>query len=95
MLQKSPSWDNNPSILKRLDDWKFFFATSNSCEKVASEEMVEKLMELSTQPTITSLLRTPRNAKTLTTKIEIFKLYGNSVTSAIYILKSLVSVQVT
>ena len=38
-------------------------------------------MEFSTQPATPLLLRTPRNAKTLTVKTESLKLNGDSVTS--------------
>ena len=43
--------------------------------------MAEKAMEFSTQPATPLLLRTPRNAKTLTVKTESLKLNGDSVTS--------------
>ena len=38
-------------------------------------------MESTMQPDTTLLLRTPRNAKTLTVKIEDFKFEGDSITS--------------
>ena len=54
--------------------------TLNSCEEAASEDMVEKAMDFSNQPATTSLLRTPRNTKTLTVKIENLKFDGDSIT---------------
>ena len=53
-------------------------------------------MELSTQPAIKLLLRTPRNAKTLNVKTENLKLYGDYVTSfdlLLYIQTSLIYFQ--
>ena len=55
--------------------------TLSSCEEAASEEMVYKAMDSSTQPATTLLLRTPRNANTSTTKTENLELDGDSITS--------------
>ena len=70
LLRLNHSWDNNPSILKSIDEWKSLFVTLNSCEEAASEEMAEKAMDFSTQPDTMLLLRNPINAKALTTKTE-------------------------
>ena len=32
LLQLNNSWENNPSIIKSLDEWRDFFATLNSCK---------------------------------------------------------------
>ena len=80
LLQLNPSWDNNPSILKSIDEWKALFATLNLCEEAASEEMAEKAMDFITQPATTLILRNSRNTKTLTVKKENLKLEGDSVT---------------
>ena len=80
LLQLNPSWDNNPSILKSIDERKALFVTLNSCKEYASEEMAEKAMEFSTKPATKLLLMTPRNAKKLMTKMENLKLDGDSVT---------------
>ena len=60
--------------------------TLNSCEEAASEDMVEKAVDFSTQPDTTLPLRTPRNAKTLTVKTENLILDGGSVTSFVILL---------
>ena len=80
LLQSNPSWDNNLSILKIIDERKALFVTLNSCEDDASKEMAEKAMEFSTKPATKLLLMTPRNAKKLMTKMENLKLDGDSVT---------------
>ena len=79
LIQLNPFWDNNPSINKSIDEWKALFMTLNSCEEADSEEMVEKAMNFSTQPATMLLLRTKRNAKTLTAKTENLKLDVESV----------------
>ena len=80
LLQSNPSWDNNLSILKIIDERKALFVTLNSCEDDASEEMAEKAMDFITQPDTTLILRNSRNTKTLTVKKENLKLEGDSVT---------------
>ena len=55
--------------------------TLNSCEEAASEEILEKAMDSSTQPDTALILRTPRKPNTLTANTENLKLDGGSVTS--------------
>ena len=96
MLELNTSWDNNPSILKSIDGWKALFLTLNSCEEASSEEMVEKSMDFSTQPSTMLLLKTPRKYKMLTVKTENLKLGGDSFTYFDILLKkqcSLIEVQ--
>ena len=85
-LQLNPSWDNNPSIHKIIDEWEALFVELNLCEDADSENMVEKSMEFSNQPSTTLLPKTPRNAKTLTVKTENLILDGGSVTSFVILL---------
>ena len=79
-LQFNPSWDNNPSIDKSIDEWKSLFVMLSSCEEAYSEELTEKEMNFSTQLDITLILRTPRKTKTLTANTENVKLDGDYVT---------------
>ena len=96
MLELNTYWDNNPSILKSVDEWKALFVTLNSCEEASSEKMVEKAVDFSTQPSTMLLLKTPRKYKMLTVKTENLKLGGDSFTYFDILLKkqcSLIEVQ--